>query len=219
MKDTEPLVSVIVPTKNSESTIEKCLTSIVGQSYSSIEVIVVDNFSKDDTVKIAQKFGAKVFLKGPERSAQVNFGVAKASGKYVYRVDSDFVLQPNVVKEAVEACEKHGFDAVAIHNTSDPRISFWAKVRKLERDCYKKDKLNSAARFWRKEVFVSIGGFDVKLMAGEDYDLQNSLTKRGYKVGWIEAEEVHIGEPKTLWEIIQKHYYYGKNLAFFIKKN
>jgi glycosyltransferase involved in cell wall biosynthesis len=184
-----------------------------------LEIILVDNYSFDNTIRNAKTYDIKVLFKGPERSAQVNFGATKARGKYIYRVDSDFVLQPSVVQEAVEACEKRGFDAIAIHNTSDPTVSFWAQVRKLERDCYRRDELNAAARFWKKELFMSIGGFDETLVAGEDYDLHNRAVKGGYRIGWISAEEIHIGEPRTLSEIARKHYYYGRHIGKFVAKD
>lgn len=215
----QPLVSVIVPARNSESTIGRCLNSIRRQSYQRVEIIVVDNHSSDNTREIAREYGARVYLKGPERGAQVNFGVRQATGKYVYRVDSDFVLQPDVIGEAVASCEKSGYSAIAVHNTSDPTVSFWAKVRKVERDCYKNDDLNVGARFIRKEVFESVGGFDENLFAGEDYDIHNRLLKNGAKIGRIKSQEIHIGEPRTLAEIVRKQYFYGKNIGYFISKN
>lgn len=217
--ESKPLVSIIIPTYNSEKTIDICLRSIKEQTYPNIEIIVVDNYSKDKTREIAKKYSDLVLLKGGERSAQVNFGVRHARGKYIYRVDSDFVLEPSVVEKAVQKCEIEGFDAVCIHNISDPSVSFWAKVRKLERDCYADDELNVAARFFRKEVFDAIGGFDEELVAAEDYDLHNRLQKAGFKIGRINAKEIHIGEPRSLWEIIRKHYYYGKTLPRFLEKN
>jgi glycosyltransferase involved in cell wall biosynthesis len=189
------------------------------QSYKNLEVIVVDNYSSDRTREVAKQYGVKICLKGPERSAQVNFGAEKAVGKYIYRVDSDFVLQPDVIREAVESCEREGYDAILIHNTSDSTVSFWARVRKVERDCYKNDELNVAARFWKKEVFRILGGFDENLVAADDYDIHNRLTRGGFRVGRIRAEEIHIGEPKTLAEVAQKHYYYGKNVGSFIRKD
>ena len=217
--ENKPQVSIIVPTKNSADTIDKCLASIKMQSYGKIEIILVDNYSRDETLNIAKKYDTRIYQTGPERSAQINFGVSKARGKYVYRVDSDFVLEPSVVHEAVLSCEKYGYDAIVIHNTSDPTISFWAKVRKMERDSYRNDKINVAARFWKKEVFEKIGGFDVNLIAGDDYDLHNRLLRGGYKIGWIKAQETHIGEPRNMAEIFRKHYFYGQNLGRFIEKD
>ena len=189
------------------------------QSYENIEVILVDNYSTDETLNIAKKYSPQVYLAGPERTSQVNFGVSKASGKYAYRVDSDFILDPEVVDQAVQKCEKFNFDAILVHNTSDPSISFWARVRKMERDSYRDDDVNVAARFWKKEAFDSIGGFDVKLIAGEDYDLHNRLLKAGYRIGRIKAQETHVGEPKNMAEIFWKHYFYGQNVGHFIQKN
>ena len=215
----KPLVSIVIPTYNSEKTLAKCLESIKRQTYKNIEIIVVDKFSKDRTVEIAKKFGAKIFFKGPERSSQVNFGIKKARGKYIYRVDSDFILEPTIIEEAIKKCEKEGFDAIAVHNTSDPTVSFWSKVRKLERDCYKDDELNIAARFFKKEIFKIVGGFNESLVAGEDYDFHNKLLEKGFKIGRIEAQEIHIGEPKSILEIAKKHYYYGKTIGEFMKTN
>ena len=213
------LVSVIVPTKNSAETIEVCLRSIKNQTYPNIEIIVVDNYSEDGTVEIARKYGAKTFNKGPERCAQINLGVKMANGEYIYRVDSDFILDSSIVLECIDKCEEEGYDAIAVHNTSDPTISFWSNVRNLERDCYKDDESNIAARFFRKDIFNSIGLFDENLIAAEDYDLHNRLIEGGFKVGKIKSQEVHIGEPKSLWEVAKKHYYYGKTIGEFIKKN
>jgi len=214
----EPLVSVIVPTRNSEAFLERCLASIRNQSYANVEVIAVDNYSSDGTAEIARKYADKFYQKGPERSSQVNFGVSKSKGKYVYRVDSDFVVDRDVVKECVEKCED-GWDAVAVHNTSDPSVSFWSKVRKLERDCYRDDDVNVAARFFRKDVFLKAGGFDEELIAAEDYDIHNRIVDGGFKVGRIKSQEIHLGEPKSLGEIVRKHYFYGKSIGNYLRNN
>jgi GT2 family glycosyltransferase len=215
----KPWVSIIIPTKDSEDTIESCLKSINAQTYSNIETIVVDNYSRDKTVAIAKSYGAKVFFQGPERAVQMNFGVTNAKGKYVYRVDSDFVLDPEVVEEAVARSEGFGYDGILIHNTSDPTISFWARVRKMERDSYRKDRTHVAVRFCKKQVFESICGFDADLVAGDDYDFQNRFVNGGYRIGNIKAQETHIGEPRSVPEIFRKHYYYGRNILPFIQKN
>lgn len=218
-KSSQPLVSIIVPTKNSANTLRACLKSIRRQSYQNFELIIVDNFSNDNTREIADEFGAIFYLIGPERCTQVNFGVSKARGKYIYRVDSDFVLEQDVVKEAVEHCEVLGYDAIIVHNTSDSSVSFWACVRKMERDSYKNIEYIVIAPFIKKNIFVSIGGFDENLVAGDDYDLQNRLIRYGYRIAKISSQSIHIGEPKNLKEIFIKHYYYGQNLRFFIQKD
>jgi glycosyltransferase involved in cell wall biosynthesis len=159
-----------------------------------------------------------VFEWSPERSSQVNYGVSKSSGKYIYRVDSDFILERDVISQAVNLAEQCSYAGVLIHNTSDPSVSFWAKVRKFERDMYDNDNLNVAVRFILKDAFVSVGGFDTRLTIGEDYDLHNRIVKR-YSIGRIDAKETHLGEYKSIKEVIRKHYYYGKTAGTFLRKN
>ena len=102
-----PMVSVVVTTKNEERNIEHCMKSIKLQSYENIEIIVVDNFSADKTKEIALKYTNKVYDKGPERSAQRNFGMIDVSnGKYVMFVDADMILSPCLVESCVKEMEE-----------------------------------------------------------------------------------------------------------------
>jgi glycosyltransferase involved in cell wall biosynthesis len=213
-----PLVSVIVPTKNSSKTLASCLESIKKQKYKNVEIIVVDNHSTDNTLEIARLYTDAVYTYSPERSSQINYGATMSSGKYIYRVDSDFVLAPEIIDEAVDEAESNNYTAILIHNTSDPTVSFWAKVRKFERDMYGYDDLNVAVRFIAKDAFLSEGGFDARLVYGEDYDLHNRIAKK-YKIGRINAKEIHLGEYKSILDIIKINYYYGKTAGLFLKKN
>lgn len=215
-----PLVSVIVPTRNSASTLARCLKSLRDQTYLSIEIIVVDNYSWDKTAEVAKGFGVTFIVSGNERSRQTNMGAKNARGKYLYRTDADFVLEPTLVARAVEVCES-GCDAVIVHGTSDPTISRWARIRTKERECFEGDWAHTAASFFRKSAFDSVGGFNESLTAFEDYDLNNRLLAAGYSVGRINAKAVHLGEPKSLREVVAKYIYYGdrRNLLEFTSQN
>ncbi len=213
-----PLVSIIVPTFNSQRLLEKCLNSIREQTYPFIELIVVDNYSTDKTLEIARKYTKKIYRIGSERSAQVNFGVNKAKGKYIYKVDSDFALDKNIVKECVLKIQEE-FDAIIVHNSPEPTISWIAKIRKFEVDMYKYDPVHSSARFVKKQIFKKVNGFNENMIAGEDYDFQNRLNRAGYKTGYIEAEALHLGEARGIWEHMMKCYHYGKDLVHFRKEN
>lgn len=213
-----PLVSVIIPTRNSEKFLEKCLQSIKNQSYKEVEIIVVDNNSEDRTKEIAQKYADKVLNFGPERSAQVNFGVENSSGDYVYKVDSDFTLDEEVISQCMEKV-REGLNAVVVHNSPDSSVSWIAKIRKFEVDMYKYDVTHSSARFVEKEAYQSIGGFNEKITAGEDYDFQNKLNRNGFKTGFIDAEALHLGEPKNFWKHMKKYYDYGRNFVNYAEEN
>jgi glycosyltransferase involved in cell wall biosynthesis len=215
-----PLVSIIIPAFNSEKTIGKCLQSVRDQTYSNLETIVVDCGSRDGTVEIADGFGVKIIkIDTPSMTKQTNMGAAASKGKYLYRLDSDVVLSNSHVNECVIKCEEEGLDAVATYWGPDPSIGYWAKIRKFEKDCYKYDLSRVVARFYRRDVFERIGGYREDIVAGEDYDIQNRLLSIGCKIGTAETEGLHLGEPKSIGEILKKQYFYGKTIHAFLEKN
>lgn len=114
----EPLVSVIVPLYNCEPYIEKCISSIIGQRYSNLEVIVVDDGSTDSGGAVVQKIcelSAKV-----QYTYQHNQGVAQArnaalqmaKGKYLLFVDADDYIGADYIRGMVECAEKRKSDLV-----------------------------------------------------------------------------------------------------------
>ena len=216
---TEPLlVSVIVPTRNSEQYVDRCLKSIRSQNYPNIELIVVDNFSTDSTLVIAHSYADLILTAGPERSAQINIGAKRATGEFVYRVDSDFVLDVTVISECMDLV-KRGAEAVIVHNSPDVSVGFLSKIRRFEVNMYKYDLTHSSARFVRLSTFLELGGLDEDLTAGEDYDFQNRLTRAGVAVAFAHAEALHLGEPRSLLTLLRKYFWYGGEFHRFRHKN
>ena len=212
------VVSIIVPTRDSDTHLRRCLESVMRQTYPDIELIVVDNDSQDGTVEVAREYTSMVVRCGPERSAQVNEGVRKATGRWVFRVDSDFILDPKVVAECVE-CAKGGYRAVVVHNSPDVSVGLLSRVRKFETDMYKGRLEHSAARFVERDLFAEIGGYHPGLTAGEDYDFQNRILSAGVAVGFVSAEALHLGEPAGLAEALRKYYVYGADMRNFVREN
>jgi glycosyltransferase involved in cell wall biosynthesis len=216
MKD-EPLVSVVIPTFNSGRFLERCLLSVRGQSYGRVEVVVVDNYSKDGTREIAEKYGVKFVLQRAGMSRARNIGASFAKGEFIFSVDSDMELAPNVVSECVSKVEE-GFDAVIIPEFSVGE-GFWAKCKALEKQCYVGDDLIEAARFFRRDVFEALEGYDVKLLFGEDWDLNLRIAKAGHSVGRIRAYIKHHEGALSLRETMLKKHYYGKTLELYRVKH
>jgi len=215
--DNRPVVSVIVPTKNSESTINKCLRSIRKQTYPDIEIIVVDNYSSDKTKEIAQRCG-RVLLKGPERSSQRNFGAQAAVGDYLFFIDSDMEVMPTVVENCVEAAVYSHANAVIVPEFS-VGDGFWTKCKALERSCYVGDDTIEAARFFNKDVFFKVGCFDEEITGQEDWDLHVRTRKLGYKIGRIISFIQHDEGPLSLRKTMMKKRNYGKTLKLYAIKN
>ena len=212
---TDPLVSVVITTKNEEKNIENCLRSIKGQTYKSIELIVVDNFSKDKTAEIAKKYSAKVYLKGSERSSQRNYGAQVASGEYVFYLDADMILSPTVIDDCVEKCEVGGVDALYVPE----RIvgeGFWIKVRDFERSFYTGTVVD-AVRFVRKDLFERVDGFDESLVGPEDWDFDRRVRKIG-RTGIVDTPLYHNEGRFNMKRYLKKKNYYSNGIKNYVRK-
>lgn len=213
-----PMVSVIIPTFNSEESILRCLQSIENQTYSDVEVIVVDRRSRDETVKIAKDHNARVFVMASERSAARNFGVANARGLFIFFVDSDMELASDVINKCVVACQKRGADAVVIPEVS-VTYGFFSECRRIEKTFYVGNRFFDVPRFFRKEIFLNIGGFDETLVLGEDADLYARMESLNYKTETIGARIKHYEGDLSLRQTVLKAHRYGRSLPSFARKN
>ena len=114
----EPLVSIIVPLYNGEQTIERCLTSIRNQTYKNIEVLVVNDGSKDHSMKVLKKFRDSdsrfhILNKGNSGvSDSRNLGIKNARGKYLQFVDSDDWITKDATQTFVSTAETYNCDMV-----------------------------------------------------------------------------------------------------------
>jgi glycosyltransferase involved in cell wall biosynthesis len=172
-------VSVIITTRNESRNIGNCLESIKAQSYAPelIEIIVVDNQSSDDTKAIAARYTGKIFDKGPERSAQRNFGFGKASGELFMFLDADMILSATVVERSVEKMRRENLCALYI-----PEIvlgkGFFPAVRRFERSFYDGTVID-CVRIFTREAFAETGGFDESLTGPEDWDFDKLIRGHG----------------------------------------
>jgi glycosyltransferase involved in cell wall biosynthesis len=219
----KPLVSVLIPTFNSGSTLGSCVDSVAAQTYCNLEIIVIDNYSLDNTREIAKNHKATVLTKGPERSAQMNYGVSVAKGKYILRVDSDMILDRNLVEKCLNVCLT-GADAIVVPVLPHPNgpNNFWVSCRTLEQKMLLDDMVNVAPRFIDRQIFIGISGYDETIVAWEDYDLHNRLLKIGCKtVSLTDSAMWHLGESSSLRQVVIKMVYYGKtgSLGLFTKKH
>ena len=225
-----PLVSVIVPTKNSEKFIEQCLESIKNQTYKELEIIVVDNNSTDKTKEIAASFChsrasgnpessiIKFLNRGPERSAQRNFGVENSSGEYVAIIDSDMELDKKVIESCVEKIKSSENIAGIIIPEESIGEGFWAKCKRLERSFYVGVEWMEAARFFKKDIYRKVGGYNENMVSGEDWD----LSQRVETIGKIERinDFIYHNEGKiNLLKTIKKKFYYAGKFSKYKENN
>ncbi len=215
----EKLVSIVVGVKNGERTIEKFLECCKNQTYKNIEIIVVDNFSADKTLEIAKKYTDKVFTKGPERSAQRNFGIQNSAGEYILVLDADMYLSKNVIKESVEIFE-NDLEVKSIFIPEETLATgFWGKCKKFERDFYLIGEMSvEAVRFFRKKELDEIGGYDEKMSGGEDWDLSDRFIAKFPKFSRTKSTLLHDDGEIKFNEVIKRKAYYSKlGISNYIK--
>lgn len=100
MKNSDSLVSIIIPTFNESENISECLSTLINQDYKNHEIIVIDDGSFDDTVSIVEKFPVKLIKQthqGPARAR--NIAAKQALGKILVFVDADMTFSSNFITE------------------------------------------------------------------------------------------------------------------------
>lgn len=216
---TRPHVSIIVTTRNNHATLEQCLQSIAAQTYPDWELIVVDRDSIDDTKDIARRFTHNVYNKGPERSTQRNYAVQKARGKYVMIIDSDMELSADVVAACVSTVSQDDTIKGIIIPEESFGKGFWAACKRLERSFYVGIDWIEAARFFDRDAYLQVGGYDEDLVSGEDWDLSERIAAVG-AIGRVDEFIYHNeGHPKLVSSLRKKYYYAGLAGSYLAKNN
>jgi glycosyltransferase involved in cell wall biosynthesis len=219
----KPLVSVIIPTRNSKRTIETVLQSIKAQTYPKIESVVVDQYSTDGTIEIAKKYTKKIFFTKPDKFYSAppvsrNLGARESRGKYLYHIDSDMELSPTVIEKCVQLMKKNPeVQGIKIHE-KDKGSGFWSRAKALERKFYVGYDAIEAARFLRRKVFFDLGGYDESLRSSEDWDFSQRIAKIGKIKNIRPFITHHLGQMSYFYQI-KKKFQYGLTLENILKKH
>lgn len=214
-------VSVVVPMRNSAGHVQACLESIRAQTDERVELVAVDNHSSDGTPELVAPLVDRFLSLGPERSAQRNAGARASSGDYLLFVDSDMVLEPNVVSECLEAASADPAGrTIAVIPELSVGTGFWARCKALERSCYVGEETIEAARFFPRAFFFELGGFDEHLPAGpEDWDLHERARLAGAHVVRTSAYIHHDEGALRLTHTLTKKFHYGRSMETYIRRH
>lgn len=181
------MISVIIPTLNEGKVIERCLRSLKEQTYKDFEIIVVDSGSKDGTVEIAERYGARVIYE-PRRGVPLarNRGVRESRGDIVVCTDGDTVFPPHWVEGIAKHFEDR--DVVAVGGPVeplDPRLKH-RLIFKVTTDYFARfAKLFGFVVFhgcnssFRKETYIRAGGYNEGIKTLDDNEFPNRIKKFG----------------------------------------
>lgn len=151
-----PKVSIIMPFYNVEQYIEKCITSILNQSFTDFELICIDDGSIDDSIKIVEKYSKidnriKIIKQENKGIATArNTGLAITNGEFIYFIDSDDWIHPDLLKETLNRIEVDNsdiviFDTYNVYDNSFVTVNRVADFKKkFNKTCFfYKDNINS----------------------------------------------------------------------------
>jgi glycosyltransferase involved in cell wall biosynthesis len=180
----QDLVSVVIPTYNRADLIGEAVDSALSQTYSNIEVLVVDDGSTDNTRQVIAKYGSKVKYFWKENggiASALNHGIRHMSGRWFKWLSSDDVLMPDAVETLVGGANETGglifytnyqiIDAAGqvVRQVVEPGFesyfeyasALWNRTRFMG---------NGGTTLIEKSCFDEVGLFDESLRSAEDYD-------------------------------------------------
>ena len=189
-----PLVSIIIPTYNRADFLSEAIRSVLAQTFTGYELIVVDDGSTDGTVAMVRGIAdprvsvlSLPHCGSPGRAR--NAGIARARGRYVAFLDSDNLWEPTKLEDQLAALSAHpecrwchtGLQCIDEAGAPHPR---WPLPRPasegwmLEPLLRRRDGVNTSSVLAESTLLREVGGFDETFVWGEDYDLWVRLALR-----------------------------------------
>jgi glycosyltransferase involved in cell wall biosynthesis len=183
-----PLVSVVISTHNRYHYLKLAVQSVLDQTYSPIEIIIIDNGSTDETRNIEKDFSGRVkyFYQNDQGApAAKNVGIKKATGQYIAFLDDDDLWLPQKTQKQMSLLNEHpelGFicSGSFVMDKDGKQTGRWIKNEGEEEtfeSLYKQNFVLLLTVIAKKECLDSVAGFDVSLFS-HDYDLWLRLSKR-----------------------------------------
>jgi glycosyltransferase involved in cell wall biosynthesis len=179
-----PLVSVVIPTYNRAEYIAETIESVLQQTYSNLEVIVIDDGSTDDTANVVAAFAPKVryvWQENSERGASRNHGLRLASGDYIAFLDSDDLWLPDKVASDLEIIAPD--PGIGVVYTDSLQIDAAGRELRIVRaagpsgdvtsDLLLRNFVSMGCHLVRTEAIRSIDGFreERELAGAEDWEM------------------------------------------------
>jgi len=204
-----PIISVIIPVYNGEKTIHETINSVLNQTISDFELLIINDGSQDSTLKIVstiQDSRLKVFSYFKAGvSASRNRGLAQATGEFISFIDADDLWTPDKLETQLKVLQENPKAAVAYSWTDwiDESSQIIGKGSYItqEGEVFAKLLLNDFVAngsncLIRRQALIEVGSFDESLAHGEDWELWLRLAAR--------YEFVAVSSPQILYRISSK---------------
>jgi cellulose synthase/poly-beta-1,6-N-acetylglucosamine synthase-like glycosyltransferase len=224
-----PLVSILIPTYNSEKSISKTLESVQKSDYPNKEIIVV-NDSNDRTPEIARSFGASVIQNSSRKGkgAALNKAAKVSNGEFLLILDADTTLSKDTLTRLVQSYNMYDdmggrIGVVAPRYAARNNKNFIARLSDMEQKLHQsllKIQMNlgsilsirGSCLLIDRQAFDDVGGFSSTLL--EDGDFTAKVIKADYKIKYEPSALVEINEPETWSALLSAKKRYGKGMFY-----
>jgi poly-beta-1,6 N-acetyl-D-glucosamine synthase len=233
---TMPSVSIIIPAYNEGKVIEKTIRSVLGLSYSQKEIIVVDDGSTDDTLKIAKLMEINNPIrviskrKNSGKWLALNKGIESSKSDIIVCIDADTVLDKNAIQPLVNHFIDSKVGAVAGNVKVGNRDKILTKLQALEYISNLNIQRRSEGFFrkvtvvpgplgaFRKSIIKEVGFYTGDTFA-EDADLTIKILRAGYKIKYEPKSIGYTEAPLSIFDLAKQRYRWYRGLLQVIIKH
>lgn len=189
------LVSVVIPVYNAEKYLEETLASVLAQTYPHIEIIAVDDGSKDRSIQILEQYPDRIrVVRQANAGAAVarNRGVQEATGKWIAFLDADDLWTPDKIQRQLDASRGYVWshtDSVFIGGVNDGRkdSDFTDKHQgHILEQLICSNFIGTSTLMIQRQVFLDAGGFDESLRSIQDWELWIRIARQ-HPIGYVDA--------------------------------
>lgn len=229
-----PLISIIIPAKNAQPAIKKCLDALLSLDYPAYEVIVINDGSGDETGELlAGCRNIKVLTtSGIGPAAARNLALKEAKGDFIAFTDADCLVDKKWLQELLrgfmdqKVAGAGGIQKAAADETRFGRnvqrfleaFGFISGYMQTSRQMRRTKHNPSCNVMYRKSVLLETGGFLEGLWPGEDVELDYRIRKKGYRLIFNPAAAVYHYRVKNLRDFSRMMFNYGCWSAGYLLK-
>ena len=224
-----PFVSIVIPMRNEEKYIQKCIESFLSQDYpkDKFEIIVVDGLSEDNSVNIVNGFRKNhkkiKLLKNEKKITPIafNIGIKNAKGDFIIIFSSHGFAERDFISENIKLHLEKDVDCVGGtiitigDNLQSKVISFaqssiFGVGNSLFRISQKAQFVDTVAfGSYPKEIFNKMGGFDESLIRNQDFEFNHRIIKNGGKIYLSPTIKSSYYARSNIWKLVKQYFQYG----------
>lgn len=227
-------VSIILPCHNESQWLDECVESLIAQTYSNLEIVIVDDGSVDNSFEvmklIQKKYGDTLiktfqFITNQGEGRARNKGAQIASGYYIIQTDADALFPQNFVSLSIRYIEENKVDSLSlgelrIHPKRKGLLAqYWKLKRKttfLLREKNMREEVMSIFCY-PKNIWEKLNGYDETIPHSTDFDFGMRARKLGFSNIWAKDVFFEHADP-TDWKIFFKRLYNGSRFSVPIQK-